>query len=281
MAAVATPAAGTTAQVDNTKPYIGSTATTTAAQTGAMDNAALTTAAQSKDGTVQGQLANIIDTNSPLMQRAAAKADTNSNARGLLNSSMAVGASQGAVMDAAMPIAQADAASNNQFALTNAAASNQNAQFNASANNQGILMNTQNNQDASKFNANAQNTTNATNAQLAQANDVQNTVEQNKMATVRQDALNKQYIADSSNQAQSASAANAAAAQIMSMQTQQIQAIQSNSSMDAAAKTKAINELIALNKNTIDIVSKLGGIQITNSAGQVVPLSSLLNYSAM
>ena len=264
MAAVATPAAGTTAQVDNTKPYIGSTATTTAAQTGAMDQAAQTTA-----GTVQGQLSNIIDANSPLMQRAAARADANSNARGLLNSSMAIGASQGAVMDAAMPIAQADASSNNQFALAN-----------SSAKNQGILQNTQNQQDANKFNATAQNTTNATNAQLSQANDVQNTVEQNKMATVRQDALNKQYIADSSNQAQSAAGANGAAAQILSTQTQQIQAIQTNSTMDAASKTKAINELIALNKNTIDIVSKLGGIQITNAAGQVVPISSLLSYQA-
>lgn len=60
--------------------------------------------------TVQGQVSNIIDQNSPLMQQAATRGLQAANSRGLLNSSMAVQAGQAAVLDAAMPMAQQDAA---------------------------------------------------------------------------------------------------------------------------------------------------------------------------
>jgi hypothetical protein len=59
--------------------------------------------------TVQGQLSGILAKNSPLMQRAATTGLQQANARGLLNSSMAVGAAQDAMIDRATPIAQADA----------------------------------------------------------------------------------------------------------------------------------------------------------------------------
>ena len=53
---------------------------------------------------------NLIDANSPLMQQAATRAKQQANTSGLLNSSMAVGAAQGAVMDKAITIGQGDAA---------------------------------------------------------------------------------------------------------------------------------------------------------------------------
>jgi hypothetical protein len=86
---------------------------------------------QGVDGTVKGQVNDIIDQNSPLMQRAADRANMQANSRGLLNSSMAVGAAQGAVMDAATPIAQADAASVNNINQVNTASLNNSTQFNA------------------------------------------------------------------------------------------------------------------------------------------------------
>ncbi len=59
--------------------------------------------------TVQGQLQQIIATDSPLMQQARARAMQTANARGMLNSSMAASAGESAMYDAAMPIAQQDA----------------------------------------------------------------------------------------------------------------------------------------------------------------------------
>ena len=58
---------------------------------------------------VSTQLGNIMRRDSPLMQQARAYASQESNRRGLLNSSMAVGAAQDAMVRQAMPIAQADA----------------------------------------------------------------------------------------------------------------------------------------------------------------------------
>lgn len=59
--------------------------------------------------TVRSQLQQIIADDSPLMQQARARAMQASNARGLLNSSMAATAGESALYDAAMPIATQDA----------------------------------------------------------------------------------------------------------------------------------------------------------------------------
>lgn len=77
------------------------------------------------DQTVAGQVKKIIDTNSPLSQQAETRSLQQSNARGLLNSSMAVGAGQSALYDAALPIAQADASVNANAGQFNANADNQ------------------------------------------------------------------------------------------------------------------------------------------------------------
>ena len=59
--------------------------------------------------TVQSQVRDIINDNSPLMEQAETRALQKANARGLINSSIAVGAGQSALYDAAMPIATQDA----------------------------------------------------------------------------------------------------------------------------------------------------------------------------
>lgn len=85
--------------------------------------------------TVQGQVNTIIDQDGPLMQQARSNADQQSNARGLINSSMAVGAGQAAVMDKAIQIGAQDANTYASSAQANTASANNNAQFNANANN--------------------------------------------------------------------------------------------------------------------------------------------------
>ena len=78
-----------------------------------------------------GRVDSIIAKDSPLMQRAASKANQTMNARGLMNSSMAVGAGQAAVMDAAVPIASTDAQLFSQQKLANQTSLNDAARANA------------------------------------------------------------------------------------------------------------------------------------------------------
>ena len=58
---------------------------------------------------VESRVAGITSKNSPLMKAAKTRGLQQANKRGLLNSSMAVGAAQRSMLDAAVPIASADA----------------------------------------------------------------------------------------------------------------------------------------------------------------------------
>lgn len=83
--------------------------------------------------TVSGQLKTVLDTDSPLLQRARARAQEAANARGLVNSSIAVQSGEAAMIDAALPIASADASVYNLASRENQNAMNQSRQFGASA----------------------------------------------------------------------------------------------------------------------------------------------------
>jgi hypothetical protein len=58
---------------------------------------------------VSNQLTKLLTSGSPYLERARTRALAGANRRGLLNSSMAMGAGEAAAIDAALPIAQADA----------------------------------------------------------------------------------------------------------------------------------------------------------------------------
>lgn len=118
--------------------------------------------------TVQGQVAGILAADSPLLQQARAASDAQMNRRGLINSSMAIGAGQEAVIKTALPIATQDAqmfgraaevntnAANN-MAQFNTGARNQAAQFGAAASNQAALSNQQAANQAAQFTSGAAN----------------------------------------------------------------------------------------------------------------------------
>lgn len=125
--------------------------------------------------TVQGQLTGIIAANSPLLQQARATSLAQMNQRGLVNSSMALGEGQKAVINTALPIASQDATTFANAAQLNANAANQNAQFNvgqtntaaqfgAAASNQAELSNQASQNQASQFTAGAANQAALTNA---------------------------------------------------------------------------------------------------------------------
>lgn len=95
-------------------PAPAPTTTSTTTPPGGMINRAAPTPVQTPElnretETAAGQLDSILAQDSPLMQRARTIAEQRMQGRGLINSSMAVGAAQAAMIDAATPIAQTDA----------------------------------------------------------------------------------------------------------------------------------------------------------------------------
>jgi hypothetical protein len=149
--------------------------------------------------TVQSQAAGIIAANSPLMQQAQANALQQMNKRGLVNSSMAIGAGQAAVMDKVLPIAAADAAAYGAANRFNAEQSNI-----AGAGNQ-VATNEQ-----KKFGATASNVAAAANqAAINRAAEVnaaaKNVTEQGNIAATNRAA---EFTAGAKNQAAAATAAD-------------------------------------------------------------------------
>lgn len=103
--------------------------------------------------TMRGQLADYMSQDNPLLQMARARAIDQMNARGLSNSSMAIGAAEAAAYDSALPIVQNDA---NTYANA--------AKTNADTSNQFKLQNTQWQNQALQFNADSSNAAGRTNA---------------------------------------------------------------------------------------------------------------------
>ena len=93
------------------------------AQTGQID----------EGNTVEGRMSGLLSRNSDYMKRAESRANLLANSRGILNSTMAVGAAHGAAIDAALPIAQQDSSQDLQMNLANVGYENTAAQYGAEA----------------------------------------------------------------------------------------------------------------------------------------------------
>ena len=167
--------AGSTGLIGTPATYSATTATTPAAQWNV-----------DRGQTVAGNVEDIIKADSPLMQMAATNAQQQMNKRGLINSSMAVGAGQSAVIGAALPMAQQDAQTRAQA-----------AQYGAQATNQLQLAGQEATNRAAEYGANAANTLQAQS----------NTIRQ-QAAQLNAEAANKLLAQDLDNQFK-ASVANA------------------------------------------------------------------------
>jgi len=85
--------------------------------------------------TVAGQLSSLLASGNPYLERAKSGAAQTANSRGLLNTSMAAGAGEAAAIDAALPIASADANTYTTASRENQGFKNTADQFNAGAKN--------------------------------------------------------------------------------------------------------------------------------------------------
>lgn len=134
---------------------------------------------------VSSQLQKLLATDSPYLQQARNKAAQTANSRGLVNSAMAAGWGESAAIDAAAPIAQADAGAYTSAARDNQSAQNAVSLNNASAANQAEMARAAAANQASMAAANMQMQDRLNDKQTS--NQYQMQQEQNKFAAAQQD----------------------------------------------------------------------------------------------
>jgi len=202
-------------------------------------------------GTVEGRTASIIDKNSPLMQRAAAKAIEQANARGLRNSSMAIGSAQNAVIEAAAPIAAQDARSFTDIQRANQNAANSFAQFNAS-----------NQQQANLFNAGEANRVNIEQAKIEQQTNLANMQQQNQLVFNQLDQANKERIANIEAAYKNEMQSNVTASSLFHDAINSLALIQKDTTMNAATKQQNINQVLAMLRNGLDVSGSIANLNL-------------------
>jgi len=246
------------------KPTTGiNTYPTTAAvpaQAETTDSAAATAAAATANAATRDvgnnelmstQVEKVISQDSPLMQQAATTAKKAANARGLLNTSMAMQAGQAAVMDRAMPIAQYDAGVHTNVADKNTANTQQTNIFNAGQTQDVNKFNATNQQQNSQFNAAEQNKTSIVNASEA-----------NKVLQQFLDNNNKLQLADIEASYKTLMQSEASAMQLYQQSVKNISEILMNPDLNAEAKEKAIANQNGLLKTGMQLIGKMGGLNL-------------------
>ena len=220
---------------------------TSATATGYNPNAYAVT----NDQTVQGQLKKVVAEDSPLMQQATTRANQEMNRRGLLSSSLAVGAGQDAVIAQALPIATSDAATYERAGTNTVNAQNAALNFGAAAQNQASQTNAQLGTNVNLANAEGMNAANREAAtagnQLKLANlDTQTkawlaSLDTNtRLAVTNLDNATKISLGQMDNQYKQLLQTNSDAASMFNQVTQAIAQISQNASMSPEAKDAAI-----------------------------------------
>ncbi len=220
------------------------TVTVTGGATGAGAGGATVPWNVTQDQTVEGRINGIIGGNSGIIQQARAGALENMNSRGLVNSSIAQTASDAAAYQAAIPIAQADAATASKAAGYNADIQNQ---FSTNALNRTASM------DQAKLSADAQKAVAQLNADTQKTITGLNNAEQ---LQAQQFSLANATLLNTNTQA--AQAYNNAMAVIS--------AIQNNAGMTADAKTQAIANVWKSVQMQTQTIGNIAGVNVNSRA---------------
>lgn len=214
--------------------------------------------------TVAGQITGLIDANSPLMQQAARRANEAANAKGLLNSSIAVGAGQEAVMDRALPIATQDANTYTNTRLANQNSTNAGLQFSAAAQNQASQTNATLGTDTSQKNAAAANALQLTGMDQAFKTAIANTDAQNKVVLQQLGDQTKVGLANIEADYKTLMQTSSSAADMYRQTLDSISKVVSDTNMNAAAKATAINGYMGWLKNSMNLVASINGVDLGN-----------------
>jgi hypothetical protein len=265
---IATPQASTTATPAAASTYTGAQAN--AANWGVTD-----------DQTVQGQVKKIIAEDSPLSQMAETRSLQEMNKRGLVNSSMAVQSGQAALYGAALPIAQQDAST---YARS--------GEFNAGAQQQVGLSNQSSTNQANSQNSQLQTNVNLNNS--AAANDMSkfrdslntdiakfNASESNALKKLGMDSQTKMELANIEASYKTLMQSQASASDLYKQMVLNTSTIMTNKDMDAATKSTAIKNQIALLNSGLSMIGQIGNLNLSGLLTFDVPGTDGSNsYSA-
>jgi hypothetical protein len=206
--------------------------------------------------TVEGRIQSIINPNNPIIASARADAVDEMNARGLSNSTLATTAADKAAFAAAIPIAQADAATFAKAGGYNADIQNQMAMQKAQLANQlgiaGLQSDTQ--------------------KQIAQLN------ADTQKYTAGLDAQTRTTLQDMQNKNQLVIQTNSQAATIFNQAVAAISQLQNNDKMDATSKTQAIAQIIQNVNNQLSAMSKAAGVDVAMNLSNYPGFDANGNY---
>jgi hypothetical protein len=207
----------------------------------------LTTEAQ-----VDAELARILEQGGPLMTRASAEAVMRANARGLQNTSMAVGMAQGAMVDRALPMAQQNAQQALQRELANTENRQEASMFTAEQQNRLTALEAELGMELNIFNADQLNEAERLGAQLRTALEQQDAAAYNdaakQLADLQRDAQAQQAELDYRASQAEADARNALNAQIVDNITRiNQQYLQNMGAADVATIQGTYQQLIQMN----------------------------------
>lgn len=191
--------------------------------------------------TVSGQLNTLLSSGSPYVERAKAGALETANSRGLINSSMAAGAGEAAAIDAAMPIATADANVYGTVAGTNQTTTNAAKTFNAGA------TNTSNLQTAQAAN---------TSGLQAQAGEIQTGLQELKGTQATQ-------LANIEAQYKELMQTSASASSTFSQTSKNINDILNDPNTSVAQKQNALNNQSSLLQSSMSIIGAIANVDLT------------------
>lgn len=234
------------------------------------------------DQTVQGRLKGIVDANGPLQQQAATAGLQGAASRGLVNSSIAVGAAQDALYKSALPIASQDANTyatqskmnqdaQNQMEAARAADTNQNARFNASttaANNQ---FNAASTNQAGATNAAAANTASGQNASIQAQAMAQKSKQAADLVLQQLDAGTRTNLVNIEANYKTLMQASQSASDLYQQVVNTIGTIQNNKDLDANSRNVLIGQQTQLLQSGMNLLGNINNLD----------LSKLLDFSAL
>ncbi len=225
--------------------------------------------------TVQGQLAAILSGGSPLLSQAQTRAEQQMQRRGLVNSSMAAGAAESALYDAALPIAQQDASTYAGAEQTNAGLRQQTELANVSERNTSNRLGFTESNTMRQFNAQEANQTARQAAELAQQRQLQqasldqqtrlaNMESQNKVLLQALDADTRVNMTNIEANYKTLMQASASASDLYQQVLRNISEITANKDMDAAAKNAAIAQQTALLQNGMNLIGAMNNLGVND-----------------
>jgi hypothetical protein len=236
------------------------------------------------DQTVEGRINNLTDPNNPLIALARTRAKEEQNASGRLNSSMAETAADVAAYQAALPIAQSDAATfsksagynadqSNQFAVHNVDSTNTSRQFNAGEQNK--LSGQKMASDTALAQSKLQSDTNIATANLNAGTDrakaeLQANIQremgyldnQTKINLANLDSATRTNLAEVEANYKQLMQSNASASDLYRQITQNITNISGSTTMNEEAKRTAINNQLALLRSGLGINGKISNLNL-------------------